>query len=246
MCSVILSFYKHTSPKGRIGGEKEGRITRVSEQRRAPFVYLHIETDIGNTTSSIVQINGQLIQRQLLLEELAEVTLQQIPTGPLFDTLRPRKTPQPRHLARLLALSRYIYVYLHRGETTNASRYTTWIIISSRERARCRQRACRPMESECLAARRTISHEAGSEEPHFPDTRNVRIVRVVRDARHNTNARRRGRILHYRCRRWRMSTLPSDDGRRAALRCIYGRARTSSIVDRAPSTHPTFVTIGID
>jgi len=45
---------------------------------------LHIEADVNDPSCAIVQINGQLIERELL-EELAEVTLQQVSAGPLLD-----------------------------------------------------------------------------------------------------------------------------------------------------------------
>lgn len=75
----------------------------LPEQRSAKdegFAYLHVETDVGDTTGAVVQVNVQLIQRQLLLQKLAEVTLQQVSASHLLHILRPWDAfHHPRHLA---------------------------------------------------------------------------------------------------------------------------------------------------
>lgn len=89
---IILESSPRKEEDGRgwnrtIGHRDKGRHT-------LPW-YLHIEADVDDPSRAIVQVDGQLVQRELL-EELAEVTLQQVPAGPLLDVRRPA---EPRHLA---------------------------------------------------------------------------------------------------------------------------------------------------
>lgn len=69
---------------------------RQRATERLLLTYLHIEIDIVDLTLAIVQIDGQLIERQIV-KEMTEVTLQQVFAGPLLDVRRPT---EPRHLAR--------------------------------------------------------------------------------------------------------------------------------------------------
>lgn len=79
-------------------GRKRGR-GLGNRDKGKHVAYLHIEADVDDPSRAIVQVDGQLVERELL-EELAEVTLQQVPTGPLLDVRRPA---EPGHLAHRTA-----------------------------------------------------------------------------------------------------------------------------------------------
>ena len=59
----------------------------------------NVEVDVFDDTTAIVQVQTQLVQTQALLQEVAEVVLQEVPTGPLLDRAWPREEPA-RHGAR--------------------------------------------------------------------------------------------------------------------------------------------------
>lgn len=55
--------------------------------------------DLLDDPAAVVQVQTQLVQTQSLLQEVAEVVLQEVPTGPLLDGARPGEEPA-RHGAR--------------------------------------------------------------------------------------------------------------------------------------------------
>lgn len=55
--------------------------------------YPFVQRDLGEGPGALVQVQAELLQAQLLLQEMAQVPLQEVPTGPLLDGLRKR----PRH-----------------------------------------------------------------------------------------------------------------------------------------------------
>lgn len=65
------------------------RPTRLAAGGSYPFV----QGDLGEGPGALVQVQAELLQAQLLLQEVAQVPLQEVPTGPLLDGLRKR----PRH-----------------------------------------------------------------------------------------------------------------------------------------------------
>lgn len=47
--------------------------------------YPFVQGDLGKRPGALVQVQAQLLQAQLLLQEVAQVPLQEVPTGPLLD-----------------------------------------------------------------------------------------------------------------------------------------------------------------
>lgn len=47
--------------------------------------YPFVQGDLGKRPGALVQVQAQLFQAQLLLQEVAQVPLQEVPTGPLLD-----------------------------------------------------------------------------------------------------------------------------------------------------------------
>lgn len=62
---------------------------RLAASTSYPFV----QGDLSEGPGALVQVQAELLQAQLLLQEVAQVPLQEVPTGPLLDGLRKR----PRH-----------------------------------------------------------------------------------------------------------------------------------------------------
>lgn len=75
---------------------QERKIHVAEKTKKAHVNHLYVEVYVDDTSSAVEQIDVQLIQREFL-EELAEITLQQIPAGPLLDVRRPN---EPRHFAQ--------------------------------------------------------------------------------------------------------------------------------------------------
>lgn len=99
MCALHSSDVSDLIFTGSSRGRKEGREEGIVRDKGEHVAYLHIEADVDDPSRAIVQVDGQLVQRELL-EELAEVTLQQVPAGPLLDVRRPA---EPGHLAHRTA-----------------------------------------------------------------------------------------------------------------------------------------------
>lgn len=47
--------------------------------------YPFVQGDLGKGPGALVQVQAQLLQAQLLLQEVAQVPLQEVATGPLLD-----------------------------------------------------------------------------------------------------------------------------------------------------------------
>jgi hypothetical protein len=58
-------------------------------QRKCVFTYLDVKADVIDNALAIVEINGELVQGEFLLEELAQVALQKVATQSLLDALAP-------------------------------------------------------------------------------------------------------------------------------------------------------------
>lgn len=64
-----------------------------------PHTYPHIQVNFSNDPAAIVQVQAQLVQTESFLQEVAQVVLQEVPTGPFLYRARPGEEP-PRHRAR--------------------------------------------------------------------------------------------------------------------------------------------------
>lgn len=49
--------------------------------------YPFVQGDLGEGPGALIQVQAELLQAQLLLQEVAQVPLQKVPTGPLLDGL---------------------------------------------------------------------------------------------------------------------------------------------------------------
>lgn len=64
-----------------------------------PHTYPNIQVNFTNDAAAIVQVQAQLVQTESLLQKVAQVVLQEVPTGPFLYWARPGEEP-PRHRAR--------------------------------------------------------------------------------------------------------------------------------------------------
>lgn len=71
------------------------------------YYYLGVQRNIGDGARAIVQVHVELLQGQLLVQELAQVALQQVTTYFLLYHVRPGD--EPGHLLRLIHMERRLY-----------------------------------------------------------------------------------------------------------------------------------------
>lgn len=83
---------------------ENSRFNSLSREPRATqkdnnAVHLDVEADVGDPARAVVEVHRELVERQLLLQELAQVALQKVPAGPFLEALGPRESAQPRHVS---------------------------------------------------------------------------------------------------------------------------------------------------
>ena len=67
--------------------------------------HLHIESDVSDGTSAIIEVYGEVLQLYLLLQVLPQIVLQEIAACPFLDELWDRE--KPRHFGPLGRFSPY-------------------------------------------------------------------------------------------------------------------------------------------
>lgn len=66
-------------------GSPPNRPTGGSEAAGSSYPF--VQGDLGEGAGALVQVQAELLQAQLLLQEVAQVPLQEVPAGPLLDGL---------------------------------------------------------------------------------------------------------------------------------------------------------------
>lgn len=102
--NTFLGVLPHLEPNNPQGGTERHQswmtLVRIALKRRlspsrlaAGSSYPFVQGNLGEGPGALVQVQTELLQAQLLLQKVAQVPLQEVPTGPLLDGLRKR----PRH-----------------------------------------------------------------------------------------------------------------------------------------------------
>lgn len=70
-----------------LGDSPSNRPKQGTEARPPGRPYPFVQGDLGEGAGALIQVQAELLQAQLLLQEVAQVPLQEVPAGPLLDGL---------------------------------------------------------------------------------------------------------------------------------------------------------------